>query len=121
MNKEVRISSAKDDDDEGVGADPSTFNPDAILTNTAVEEEIKEKVDSEPPTEAYIMSKTMWPEKNKWYGHAYEIFALATSPNGKWIASSCKAKEAKYAEIYIWTLDNLNPVHKIDGHRFTAV
>lgn len=52
----------------------------------------------------------MWPERNKWYGHAYEIFALATSNDGKFIASSAKAKEAKYADIFIWNTKSLNPI-----------
>jgi len=76
MNKEVKI--VKDEDDEGAGADPSSFNPDDILTNQQVVE-LPDELISSPPSESYLMSKSMWPEKNKWYGHAYEIFTLATS------------------------------------------
>lgn len=68
------------------------------------------------------MTKTLWPERNKWYGHAYEIFALSTTSKGKWlIASSAKAKDAKHAEIFIWDLNSLNPIQKLAGHKYTAV
>ena len=64
----------------------------------------------------------MWPERQKLYGHAFEIFALASSRDGKWIASSAKAKDAKYAEIFIWNLASSNPIHqKLKGHKYTAV
>ena len=59
MNKEIKIS--KEDDDEGAGADPSTFNPDEILTNAKVEE-FQELIDPVAPPESYLMSKSMWPE-----------------------------------------------------------
>lgn len=39
MNKEIKISTSAADDDEGVGADPSTFNPDDILTNNVAIED----------------------------------------------------------------------------------
>jgi len=43
MNKEIKIDGGKEDDDEGIGADPSTFNPDAILTNAVADDEIIEE------------------------------------------------------------------------------
>ena len=35
------------------------------------------------------LQNTLWPEVHKLYGHAYEIFCLAGSPDGKLIASAC--------------------------------
>jgi elongator complex protein 2 len=73
-----------------------------------------------PGTEDYLSNKSMWPERNKWYGHAYEIFSLATSRSG-FIASSAKAKDAKYADVFLWKIDQLNPIAKLEGHKYTVV
>ena len=56
------------------------------------------------------MTNTLWPEKSKLYGHAYEIFALATTRKGDLIASACKSKDKKYSDIIIWVPDELAPV-----------
>ncbi len=38
------------------------------------------------------MSKTLWPESQKLYGHAHEVFCIATSHQGDMAASACKSK-----------------------------
>ena len=44
----------------------------------------------EPPVEAHLLQNTLWPETQKLYGHGYEVYCLATSPNGCYVASACK-------------------------------
>lgn len=48
------------------------------------------------------MQNTLWPEIQKLYGHGYEIFALAASPDGTIVASSCRATNEEHAQIIIW-------------------
>ena len=39
------------------------------------------------PTEEQLLQNTLWPETQKLYGHGYEIFSLASDPQGKILAS----------------------------------
>jgi elongator complex protein 2 len=36
------------------------------------------------------LQDTLWPEKDKLYGHGYELISVATSSDGQYIASACK-------------------------------
>jgi elongator complex protein 2 len=70
------------------------------------------------------MTRTLWPEQQKLYGHAFEVFCLATSHKGDCAASACKAKEKLYADIIIWNLQNTNrtvPTCKLAGFNLTVV
>lgn len=57
---------------------------------------------SDPPTEETLLENTLWPEVQKLYGHGYEIFSLAASPDGKFLASACKSTSQEHAVIIIW-------------------
>ena len=35
------------------------------------------------------LQNTLWPEIHKLYGHSYELFCIASSPDGKLVASAC--------------------------------
>ena len=52
----------------------------------------KEQNFNKPPSEDYLSKHTLWPELNKLYGHGFELKALTTSHNGKYIASACKSQ-----------------------------
>lgn len=56
----------------------------------------------------------------KLYGHGYEIATLASSHNGKWLASACKASTAEHATIHLRETTNwrLHAV-KMPGHTLT--
>jgi elongator complex protein 2 len=43
-----------------------------------------------PPIEGHLLQHTLWPEKDKLYGHGYEMNCLATNKDGSIIASSSK-------------------------------
>lgn len=78
----------------------------------------------EPPVEDILMARTLWPEQQKLYGHVFEVFAVAASQKGDIAASSCKAQEAKYADIIIWDLtkgQTTVPACRLKGHKLTIV
>lgn len=101
------------------------FDPNSILSNTSdkVHQLIEDVV--EPPVEDVLMSKTLWPEQQKLYGHAFEVFCIATSHKGDCAASASKAKEKKYADIIIWELSKGQqtsvPSCKLIAHNLTVV
>ena len=70
---------------------PDSFNPVGVLSNTAKETSDIPAIIT-PPVEEILMSRTLWPESQKLYGHAFEIFCLAASHKGDCAASACKAK-----------------------------
>ena len=57
----------------------------------------------EPPLEDDLARHTLWPEKEKLYGHGYEISAVASSHDGSVIATSCKASSIDHAVIRLYT------------------
>jgi len=124
MNKPTFLASEKTIAEEEEGGLGGEFDPIKVLSN------VKDKKDEliedleEPPVEDILMSKTLWPEQQKLYGHAFEIFAVATSHAGDCAASSCKAKEKKYADIIIWDLRKGHttvPSCKLAAHNLTVV
>lgn len=59
-----------------------------------------------PPFEEHLSRHTLWPEIEKLYGHGYEISTLATSHDGKLIATACRASSIDHAVIRIFETKN---------------
>ena len=78
--------------------DRGAIDPATIVRRSALE------IDH-PPFEESLSRHTLWPETEKLYGHGYEISCLATSHNGKLIASACKASSLNHAVIRIFETD----------------
>ncbi|VVC32544.1 Hypothetical protein CINCED_3A022921 [Cinara cedri] len=74
----------------------------------------------QPPTEEDLVQNTLWPETQKLYGHVYEVYCLASSPNHKWLASAAKATSLELASIIIWDLNNFQLVQKLTSHNLTV-
>ncbi|KAJ1932377.1 Elongator subunit elp2, partial [Linderina macrospora] len=55
------------------------------------------------PTEEQLRQHTLWPEQDKLYGHPHEIFSVAATHSGRWIATSCKAAAEKHAAIRLFS------------------
>ena len=95
-NKGMRV------DEQETGGTGENFDPMSVLSNTKVSQVLNEI--TQPPVEDILMSRTLWPESQKLYGHAFEIFCMAMSHKGDYAASACKAKQEKYADIIIWKI-----------------
>ncbi|KAF7284251.1 hypothetical protein GWI33_022248 [Rhynchophorus ferrugineus] len=76
---------------------------------------------TEPPTEETLLQNTLWPETQKLYGHGYEIFSLAASPDGKYLASACKSTKASHAAIFIWDTSDWKQLQSLISHNLTVV
>ncbi|KAJ2333812.1 Elongator subunit elp2 [Coemansia sp. RSA 2681] len=76
----------------------------------------------EPPLEEHLLRHTLWPETDKLYGHPYEIFAVAATHSGDWIATACKASSEKYAAIRVYSAHTWQPpsVHGADNELVAA-
>ena len=72
-----------------------------------------------PPLDEDIVRLSRWPERDKLFGHANEVVALAANEAGTLIASACKARAEAHASVLIWSTDTgsllqtLQPAHKL--------
>ena len=55
-----------------------------------------------PPLEELLARHTLWPEREKLYGHGYEISAVAARNDGTLVATACKASSLDHAVIRIY-------------------
>nr|CAD7458433.1 unnamed protein product [Timema tahoe] len=75
---------------------------------------------TEPPTEENLIQNTLWPEVQKLYGHGYELYSLAARPDGRLLASACKATDAQHAAILLWRTDSWQQVDQLTSHQLTV-
>lgn len=75
---------------------------------------------TEPPTEETLLQNTLWPEIQKLYGHGYEVYTLAVSPDGNYLASACKATTPEHAAVLLWDKEG-KQIQKLMSHTLTVV
>lgn len=75
---------------------------------------------SQPPTEETLMQNTLWPENQKLYGHGYEVFSLAATSNGRYLASACKATSEEHARIILWNTETWKQIDSLASHNLTV-
>lgn len=110
-NKAVESAACEEIDPDG-HPDPetlaSTFRGHALNINR-------------PPLEDQLARHTLWPEKEKLYGHGYEISAVASSHDGTVIATSCRASSFEHAVIRLYTTTGWREVRPpLTAHSLTV-
>lgn len=55
------------------------------------------------------------------FGHNNEVVCMKISNNGRWIASSSKARYTHSCHIIIWSTQAKELVSKLEGHESTVV
>lgn len=121
MNKPVmpKKNLRVDEEKEG-GTTVEDFEPDVLTNQKDAVDDIIEDTDNDIMlTEEFLMTRTRWPERNKLYGHAFEIYCIATTKKGDYIVTASKSKKKKYSNIFVWTIDSLNPICQLSAHEFT--
>lgn len=71
------------------------------------------------PTEDILLQSTLWWENGKLYGHANEIYALASNPSGTCMASASKANRPDLAKILFWDCSKFRKLGEIEYHSLT--
>ena len=76
----------------------------------------------EPPTEDLLARHTLWPEREKLYGHGYEISdaAMSTSHNTV-LATACKASSLDHAVVRLYDTKTWNEIKlPLSAHTLTV-
>ena len=74
-----------------------------------------------PPLEDQLARHTLWPEREKLYGHGYEISAVASSHDGTVVATSCRASSLDHAVIRLYTTKDWREVMpSLKAHSLTV-
>ncbi|TKA66960.1 hypothetical protein B0A55_09032 [Friedmanniomyces simplex] len=118
-NKAVPVT-PNDDDNDGdeqklttntTDGEPRSTNP----TSTT-------PLPTQPPHEDHLARQTLWPEHEKLYGHGHEISAVACSPDGKLVATACKASSVEHAVIRLYETRGWREVRPaLSAHGLTVI
>ncbi|KAF2838325.1 elongator protein 2 [Patellaria atrata CBS 101060] len=74
-----------------------------------------------PPLEDHLARHTLWPEREKLYGHGYEISAVASSGDGAVIATACRASSVDHAVIRLYETEGWREVRPpLAAHALTV-
>ena len=75
----------------------------------------------QPPGEDQLGRYTLWPEREKLYGHGHEISAVAVSHDGKILASSCKASSEDHAVVRLYKTNDWREIRPpLTAHSLTV-
>ena len=74
-----------------------------------------------PPLEDDLARHTLWPEREKLYGHGYEISAVAASYEGTVVATACRASSLEHAVIRFYETKDWHEIRPVlTAHSLTV-
>lgn len=74
-----------------------------------------------PPLEDRLARHTLWPEREKLYGHGYEISAVAGSNDGTMVVTGCKASSIDHSAVRLYTTKDWREVKpSLTAHSLTV-
>lgn len=73
-----------------------------------------------PPLEDHLQRHTLFPELEKLYGHGYEIQALTSSHDKKFIVSGCRATTPDHAVLRVYDAHKYKELAVLEGHSLTV-
>jgi elongator complex protein 2 len=110
---EAAGTGAQDPRGKGFGADAYTEGPDFVPCALP-------GVVRGPPLEEHLAQNTLWPEIRKLYGHGNDVYCVCSSPNGRVVASACRAQSVAAATIWLWEVGSWRDLGKLEGHTLTV-
>ena len=76
------------------------YQQEAVYTSPVIHSSVLDL--NHPPLEDHLARHTLWPEREKLYGHGYEISAVTTSYDGSLVATACRASSIDHAVIRLF-------------------
>lgn len=96
------LSNKAVEEDPGDQADRTATAVEVVPSQLSGSIDMEIQDPSHPPAEDDLARHTLWPEREKLYGHGYEISAVAASHDGLIIATACKASSLDHAVIRLF-------------------
>lgn len=72
------------------------------------------------PTVDELMSEGQWVESRKLYAHGNDVVAVAASPCGRTIVSTCEARSYEHAQVQVWDSASWSPQCRVGEHTGTV-
>jgi elongator complex protein 2 len=121
-NKAIKMVTDEDADTETSTNDLVDLNDGSAADSASVvPKSILVELERQPPNEDHLARHLLWPEREKLYGHGYEISAVAVSYSGGLVATACKASSIEHAVIRLFETNEWREIKPpLQAHSLTV-